>query len=105
MHDIAEHGAPGILLEPQRQRMRPVAGRVDRGRRLPAFQVGADRRGVGQPKSSSCSTGILPVGLSCRQFGGGFPGMTGTTGTSSIARPLSRAATSTLRVCTEIGTP
>ena len=34
-------------------------------------------------KSPSLSTGIFPVGLSCRQFAGGLSGITGTTGTTS----------------------
>ena len=53
-------------------------------------------------KSPSLSAGMSPVGLSSRQFGGGLPGMTGTTGMTSCGRPLAMAATMTLRVWTEI---
>ena len=49
--------------------------------------------------------GIMPLGLSSRQFGGGLPGTTGTTGTTSCGRFLAIAVTMALRVWTEMGTP
>jgi hypothetical protein len=56
-------------------------------------------------KSPSASAGMRPVGLICSQSGGGLPGITGTTGTISCGRSFAMAATMTLRVWTEMGTP
>lgn len=54
---------------------------------------------------SSSMAGMRPVGLMRRQSAGNVSGRTGTTSTSSNGSDSSWAASMTLRVCTENGTP